>query len=162
MISSLESATRCLNRRLMVPVKWILTAAAVVPLAALYVIAATDDDENVALARNEVMDDGAGGRVWHGAMVNTANPVSPGVFREVAVTIRFLDGNGQPVGETRGRADQLEPGQAITLEAPLPPEAASIQMYSLQWRTGQRRVVGRLLGPWPSWPFGYLQYDPSG
>ena len=80
------------------------------------------------------------------------------LYREVAVTIRFLDRDGQPVGETSGRADRLEPGEELKLQAPLPSQAESMQVYALQWRTGD---VGRLLGPWAPWPFGYLQYDPS-
>ena len=66
--------------------------------------------------------------------------------------------DGQPVGKTSGRADRLEPGEELNLQAPLPSQAESMQVYSLQWRTGD---VGRLLGPWAPWPFGYLQYDPS-
>ncbi len=140
--------------------QWVIPAWAgvasliVLPLFVLFVMAATDDDENVALTRNDVVTDAAGARTWHGTMMNRTDSL----YREVAVTIRFLDRDGQPMGETSGRADRLEPGEELNLQAPLPSRAESMQVYSLQWRTGD---VGRLLGPWAPWPFGYLQYDPS-
>ena len=42
------------------------------------------------------------------------------LYREVAVTIRLLDRDGQPVGEPSGRADRLEPGEELNLQALLP------------------------------------------
>ena len=134
---------------------WVGVASLIVlPLLVLYVIAATDDDENVVLTRNDVATDASGVRTWRGTMMNRTDSL----YREVAVTIRFLDRDGQPVGETSGRADRLEPREELNLQAPLPSRAESMQVYSLQWRTDD---VGRLLGPWAPWPFGYLQYDPS-
>ena len=147
--------------QLVIHVWWVVAALILVPLFAFFIVAGPmNHDENVALSRNEVVEDSSGGRTWHGRMANATNPISAGVFRDVAVTIRFLDGNGQPVGEISGRADQLETGEGIDLEAPLAPEAETMQVYSLQWRTGQP-TWGVWLGPWPSWEFGYLQYDPS-
>jgi len=49
--------------------------------------AALSDDENVVLSRNDVVTDTSGTRTWHGTMMNRTD--SP--YREVAVTIRFLD-----------------------------------------------------------------------
>jgi hypothetical protein len=134
---------------------WVgLAALIVLPLLVVFVLAATDDDENVVLSRNDVVTDASGNRTWHGAMMNRTGSV----YREVAVTIRFLDLDGQPAGEASGNADRLEPGEKLNLQAQLPAQAVSMQVYSLQWRTGN---VGRLLGPWAPWQFGYLQYDPS-
>jgi hypothetical protein len=149
------------GRQLVIPVWWVVAALIVLPLLVFLVLAGPmNHDENVALSRNEVVEDSSGGRTWHGIMMNTSSSPSPSVFREVAVTIHFLDGDGQPVGETSGRADRLESGEGIDLQALLPPEAESMKVYSLQWRTA-RLDFGVLLGPWPSWQFGYLQYDPS-
>ena len=142
------------ERQWVIPAWTVVAALIVLPLLALFVMAATDDDENVVLSRNDVVTDALGTRTWHGTMMNRTDSQ----YREVAVTIRFLDQNGQPVGETSGRADRLEPGDKLDLQVPLPAQAESIQVYSLQWRTGK---VGRLLGPWAPWQFGYLQYDPS-
>lgn len=72
------------------------------------------------------------------------NP-SDSEFRELAVTIRFLDASNQPVGEARGQIAQLQPGDSLPLKAALPKTAVRMQMYSLQWRAG-RRNFGRLLG----------------
>ena len=83
-----------------IPLWWIVAALIVVPLLVFFVMAGPmNHDENVALSRNEVVQDSSGGRTWHGTMVNATNPFTAGVFREVAVTIRFLDRDGQPVGE---------------------------------------------------------------
>jgi len=127
-------------------VAWLIA----VPLFALWAMAATDDDENVALTRNDVVREASGGRTWHGTFTNRADSL----YREVAVEIRFLDRNGKPVGKVGGRADRLEPGARLDLKAALPSGAAGMQVYSLQWRTGE---VGRLLGPWAPWPFGHVQ-----
>ncbi len=143
--------------------KWVIPAWAgvaslvMLPLLALFVMAATDDDENVVLSRNDVITDASGTRTWHGTMMNRTDSQ----YREVAVTIRFLDRDGGQVGEASGRANHLDPGEELNLQALLPSQAKTMQVYSLQWRTG-RYNVGRLLGPWRSWAFGYLQYDPSG
>jgi len=150
-VENLDRRRGCL---LVIPA-WVGVAALIVlPLLVLFVMAATDDDENVVLTRNVVITNASGTRTWYGTMMNRTDSL----YREVAVTIRFLDRDGQPAGETSGRADQLEPGEELYLQAPLPSQAESIQVYSLQWRTGD---VRRLLGPWAPWPFGYLQYDPS-
>lgn len=149
--------TGWLNHQLVIPVKWVVAAVIALPLLLLYVMAATDPDGNIALVGNEVVDDGAGGRIWRGRMMNTSGPPSPSQYREIAVTIRFLDKDGQPVGEARGSKEVLEARETFDFEAPLPPGAERMQVYSLQWRTGNG---GALLGPWQPWEFGYLQYDP--
>ena len=131
-----------------------VSALIVVPLLILWALLATEDDSNIALVRSDVELDDSGRRTWHGTMMNRTDSR----YREVAVTIRFLGADDIPVGEARGQADLLEPGEVLPMSAPLPSQAERIQVYSLQWRTGD---VGRLLGPWAPWSFGYLQYDPS-
>ena len=133
----------------------IVLGSMVIAVIVLFVIAATDDDENIVLSRNDVVTDASGKRVWHGVMMNRTDSL----YRNIAVTIRFLDDKEYPVGKTSGRAEQLEPGEELKLEAPLPEGARSIQVYSLEWETGR---VSRTLGPWAPWPFGHRQYDPSG
>lgn len=79
-------------------------------------------------------------------------------YREIAVTIRFLDANDQTVGEIRAGAAVLEPGESLDLEAKLAPQAAAVQVFSLEWRTGRKdKKTDPPLGPWAPWPFGYVQ-----
>ena len=129
-------------------------ALVVIPLVILWVMLATDDDGNIALVRNDVVQEGSRGRFWYGTMGNTTDSQ----YREIAVTIRFLDSNDQPVGEISGSTDVLEPGGSFRLQAPLAPEAVAIQVYSLEWRTGRNnKKTDPPLGPWAPWPFGHVQ-----
>jgi hypothetical protein len=143
-----------LGRRLSIPV-WVVLAAIFLPaLLGAWVMLATEDDSNIALSRNEVLTDDSGARSWYGTMTNQTESQ----YREVAVVIRFLDGDGKPVAEVSGTAGRMEPGDDLKLQAVLPEDAVQMQVYSLQWRTGTANV-GRLLGPWAPWQFGYLQYQ---
>lgn len=161
-MSQETSGTQCEQceryRRRWIRLVWAVVASAVVlPLVAMWVfLVSQTNDENVAVARNEVVQDASGGRLWRGGMLNRADTE----YREVAVTIRFLAEDGSTVGETSARADVLGAGQMLPLEAPLPASAVRMQMYSLQWRTGRNFNVGGLFGPYKPWEFGYLQYDP--
>ena len=129
-------------------------ALVIVPLLILWIILATDDDGNIALIRNDVVIGGEGARTWHGTMGNTTDSQ----YRDVAVTIRFLDGKDQPVGEISGSAQVLEPGEAFDLQTPLPAQAVAMQVYSLEWVTGSRnKKTDPPLGPWAPWPFGHVQ-----
>ncbi len=131
-----------------------VSALIVVPLLILWVLAATDDDGNIALVRNDVVHDDTGGRIWHGTMENTTDSQ----YRQIAVTIRFLDSHDQPVGEISGRADVLEPGESFSLQTPLSPRAVAMQVYSLEWVTGRKdKKTDPPLGPWAPWPFGHVQ-----
>jgi hypothetical protein len=154
-----SGTTGWLNRQVAIPVKWILTAIIVLPVLFLYLRIASNPDDNVALTRNEVAQDAAGGRTWFGRF----NGSNEDAYREVAATVRFLDSSGQPVGEVSAHDDLLEAGEGLDLQAALPPEASMMQMYSLQWRAGRKgeRVIGELLGPYFPWQFGYLQRDTS-
>ncbi len=126
----------------------------VVPLLILWVLLATDDDGNIALVRNDVVHGSSGDRIWYGTMGNTTDSQ----YREIAVTIRFLDGNDQPVGEIHGSADVLEPGESFDLQTELVPQAVAMQVYSLEWRTGRKdKKTDPPLGPWAPWPFGHVQ-----
>lgn len=136
---------------------WHLLAALILlPLLVMFALVATYFDEALVVSRNEIVSDAQDQRHWYGTLLNPTDSV----YREIAVTIRFLDAEDQPVGETRGQIEQLLPGENLPLEGALPESAARMQVYSLQWRTG-RRNVGRLFGPYTPWEFGYLQYDPS-
>lgn len=101
-------------------------------------------------SRNQVVRAASGERAWRGAFTNrTDRP-----YRDVAVEIRFLDPEGRPVGRASGRAERLEPGARLDLHAPLPPEAAGVQVWTLRWRAGEACVE---LGPYAQWSFGHLQ-----
>ena len=131
-----------------------VSALIVVPLLILWALLATEDDSNIALVRSDVELDDSGQRTWHGTMGNTTDSQ----YREIAVTIRFLDSADQPVGEVRGSADVLEPGESFDLQAPLAPEAVALQVYSLEWETGRwDKKTDPPLGPWAPWPFGHIQ-----
>lgn len=141
------------NRR-MTGVRVAVSALVVVPLLILWVLLATDDDGNIALVRNDVVNENSGDRTWQGTMGNTTDSQ----YREIAVTIRFLDDKDQPVGEISGSADVLEPGESFDLQAPLVPQAVAVQVYSLEWRTGRKnKRTDPPLGPWAPWPFGHVQ-----
>ncbi len=136
---------------------WHLLAALILlPLLVMAVLAATYFDEGLVISRNEIVINAQDQRQWHGTLLNP----SDSAYREIAVTIRFLDAQDQPVGEARGEIEQLLPGESLPLEGTLPETAERMQVYSLQWRTG-RRNVGRLFGPYQPWEFRYLQFDPS-
>lgn len=131
------------------------TALAVLVMAAatIVVLSARNRDDQVVLSRNEIVEDGAGGRSWRGAMTNrTAES-----YQDVSVAIVFRDADGAPVGWTSGQADMLGGGESIALEAALPGGAADMQMYALRWRDAGDRME---FGPYRPWAFGYVQ-DPD-
>lgn len=123
---------------------------AVVTLAAMFVMAATDPTENIALSRNEIVRTLSGEQTWRGTFWNH----SDSLCTDLDAVVLFLDKEGKPVGQARGSADRLDPGEVFHLEAPLPAEAVRMQIYQLRWtREGTHRAV---LGPYHSWPFGYV------
>ncbi|MGH3626197.1 MAG: FxLYD domain-containing protein [Sciscionella sp.] len=142
------------RRRLLRLVWAVALAVVLLPGVGLWVIAVHGgDDEIVTLARNEVVQDASGGRIWRGAMLNTGDE-----YYDVEVRIRFLDQDNNTVGEISARADVLGSKKILPLEAPLPASAARMQMYSLHWRAGKKFSVGNLFGAYQPWEFGYLQY----
>ncbi len=136
-----------------VPVWALLAATPLLPLAFVALVVIHSADENIPLTRNELVEVN-GQTLWRGAFSNPTDSE----YRELAATIRFLDAANQPVGEARTEAAVLLPGRRMELEAPLPEGAVRMQMYSLQWRTGELNT-GRLFGPFRPWEFGYLQWD---
>lgn len=132
-----------------------VAALLLLPLAALWVMMATQDDENIVLSRNEVVSGASGERVWRGTYWNH----SDSLYTDLDVVLLFVDGEGMPVGQVRGGADRLDPGEVFHLEAPLPAGATRIQMHQLRWTTYGTRAV---LGPWRPWAFGYVQDEGCG
>jgi hypothetical protein len=65
------------------------------------------NDEILALARNEVVTNSAGERSWEGTFVNTNRRTR----RDVAVTVNFLDSQDRPVGKAEAEADELTQGE---------------------------------------------------
>ena len=154
--SSSKQCEQCERYRLRwLRLVWSVAVAAVLlPLVGLWMIAVHGgDDEIVTLARNEVVQDASGGRIWRGAMLNTGDD-----YYDVEVRIRFLDKDNNTVGETSAHADMLGSQKILPLEAPLPAAAARMQVYMLHWRAGKNFSVGRLFGAYQPWEFGYLQY----
>ena len=120
------------------------------PLAVIFVLAATSPDENIVLSRNEVVHQSSGERLWRGTYWNH----SDSLYTDLDVVILFIDKEGKPVGQARGEAARLDPGEVFHLQAKLPSDAAQIRMYQLRWTSYGNSVV---LGPFPPWPFGYVQ-----
>ncbi len=110
------------------------------------------NDEILALVRNDVVTDVAG-RTWMGSFVNT-NDIA---LRDVAVTVDFLDSQDRTVGKAEAAAVELSLGGRLDLQAPLPPDAVRLRIYSVQWRMGK---TAALMGPFREpWEFGYLMVD---
>ncbi len=127
-----------------------MATLAVAAFAAMFVMAATDPTENIALSRNEVVGAPSGERTWRGTFWNH----SDSLYTDLDAVVLFLDADGKPVGQARAEADRLDPGETVHAEAPLPAEAARMQIYQLRWtREGTHRAV---LGPYHAWPFGYV------
>jgi hypothetical protein len=133
----------------------ILAALVILPILFLWFRVVHQNDEILALIRNEVMTDPAGQRTWEGSFVNT----NERTLRDVAVTVDFLDSQDRAVAKAKAEAAELPEGTRLDLEAPLPPEAARLRIYSVQWRMdGTAALMGPFREPWE---FGYLMVDPS-
>lgn len=142
----------------------ILAALVILPILVLWFKVVHQNDEILALTRNEVVTDGAGQRTWAGSFVNTNSRI----LRDVAVTVDLLDSQNRTVGKAEAEATELPFGTQLDLQAPLPPDAVRIRIYSVQWRmdrtTADRwlwRASGTaLMGPFRDpWEFGYLMVD---
>ncbi|HWK53611.1 MAG TPA: FxLYD domain-containing protein [Hyphomicrobiales bacterium] len=133
----------------------ILAVLVILPILVLWLMIVHQNDEILALIRNEVMTDAAGQRTWVGSFVNTNDRT----LRDVAVTVNFLDSQDRPIGKAEAEADELPSGTRLDLEAPLPPEAVRLRIYSVQWRKDR---TAALMGPFREpWEFGYLMVDPT-
>ncbi len=123
--------------------------------ATMFVAAATDDTDNIALSRNEVVGTGEN-RVWRGTFWNHTDSL----YTDLDAVLLFLDSEGKPVGQARGAARRLDPGEVFHLEARLSPQATRMQVYQLRWaREGGERIA---LGPYRAWPFGYVMDEECG
>lgn len=127
-----------------------LAAVLVLAFAAMFVMAAMDDTDNIALSQNDAVRTASGERVWRGTFWNHTDSL----YTKLDAVILFLDRDGKPVGQARGAADRLDPGETFHLQAPLPEKAVRMQVYQLRWTSGGGG--GLALGPYQSWPFGYV------
>ena len=144
----------------------ILAALIILPILVMWFRVVHQDDEILALARNEVVTDAAGQRTWAGSFVNTNGRT----LRDVAVTVDLLDSGDRTVGKAEAEAAELTFGRRLDLQAPLPSDAVRLRIYSVQWRmdrTAADRWLRRasdsaLMGPFREpWEFGYLMVDPA-
>ncbi len=133
----------------------ILAALLILPILVMWFRIVHQDDEILALIRNEVVTDAAGQRTWTGSFVNT----NERPLRDVGVTVDFLDGQNRTVGKVEAEAAELTFRSRLELQAPLPRDAVRLRIHSVQWRMDGR---GALMGPFREpWDFGYLMVDPA-
>lgn len=141
-----------LERTICIKAWKLLAVLLLAPILVLWFLVVHQNDEIIALIRNEVLTDAAGNRMWHGAFVNT----DTSAYRDVATTIHFLDTSGNTVATAKGEAAELSGGQTMTLQALLPPEAVNLRIYSMQWRNDR---TAALMGPFrEAWEFGYVMH----
>lgn len=132
----------------------ILAALVILPILVLWFMVVHQNDEILALVRNEVVTDAGGQRTWAGSFINTND-----TLRDVAVTVDFLDSQDRTVGKAKAEAAELPFGRRLDLQAPLPLDAVRLRIYSVQWRMGR---TAALMGPFREpWEFGYLMVDPA-
>lgn len=131
----------------------VLAALIILPILVLWFRIVHQNDEILALVRNEVVTNAAGERTWVGSFANT-NDRS---LRDVAVTVDFLDSQDRSVGKAEAEAAELSFGMRLDLQTPLPREAVRLRIYSVQWRMDRTAV---LIGPFREpWEFGYVMVD---
>ncbi|MEO8467743.1 MAG: FxLYD domain-containing protein [Gammaproteobacteria bacterium] len=144
----------------------ILAALVLLPILVLWFNIVHQDDEILALVRNEVVTGDAGARTWTGSFANTNSRT----LRDVAVIVDLVDSQNRTVGKAEARAAELVSAMRVDLQTPLPPDAARMRVYSVQWRMDRstadkwlrRASASALMGPFrESWEFGYLMVDPN-
>ena len=134
----------------------ILAALIILPILVMWWRVVHQNDEILALVRNEVVMDAAGQRSWAGSFVNT----NERALRDVAVTVDLLDNENRTVAKAEAEAAELTFGMRLDLQAPLPSDAVRLRIYSVQWRMDQGPAA--LMGPFRiPWEFGYLMADPA-
>lgn len=134
----------------------ILVALIVLPILVLWFRVVHQNDEILALVRNDVVTDAEGQRSWAGSFVNT----NERTLRDVAVTVDFLDSGDRTVAKAKAEAAELTFGMRLDLQAPLPSDAVRLRIYSVQWRMDGGPAA--LMGPFRiPWEFGYLMADPA-
>jgi hypothetical protein len=150
-----DERRRFFNWTLKIKVWKILAAMVILPILVLWLSIVHQDDEILALIRNEVVTETGGQRTWAGSFVNT----NERPLRDVGVTVDFLDGQNRTVGKAEAEAAELEFRDRLDLHAPLPRDAVRLRIHSVQWRMDGR---GALMGPFREpWDFGYLMVDPA-
>jgi len=156
MTAGLDRPKRWSSWTIEIKVWKILAALLILPILVMWFMVVHQDDEILALIRNEVVTDSAGQRTWAGSFVNTnENPL-----RDVAVTVDFLDSQNRSIGKAEAETAELTFRSRLDLRAPLPRDAVRLRIHSVQWRMGGRGVlIGAFREPWE---FGYLMTDPSG
>jgi hypothetical protein len=133
----------------------ILATLVILPILVLWFKIVHQDDEILALIRNEVVTDAAGQRAWVGSFVNS----NERPLRDVGVTVDFLDSQNRTVGKAEAEAAELVFRGRLELQAPLPRDAVRLRIRSVQWRMDGRGVlIGAFREPWE---FGYLMADPA-
>ena len=144
----------------------ILAALIILPILVMWFRVVHQNDEILLLVRNDVVTDAASQRTWAGSFVNTNGRT----LRDVAVTVDFLDGGDRTVGKVEAEAAELTYGKRLDLQAPLPPDAVRLRIYSVQWRMDRtaadrwlhRASESALMGPFREpYEFGYLMVDPA-
>ena len=109
---------------------------------------AAADPAGLRLTRNAVIAEALGGRTWSGAVINATGRV----LVDVTVLVRFLDGEGRPVGAPAiARASWVPPGVDLHLQARLPATATGLRLGLLRWTVDGRTVE---IGPRDPRPFG--------
>jgi hypothetical protein len=150
-----DTPRRWSTRTIEIKVWKILAAVVILPILVMWFKVVHQDDEILALVRSDVVTQAAGQRTWVGSFVNTND--TP--LRDVAVTVDFLDSQDRTVGKVDAEAAELQFNQRLDLQAALPPDAARLRIYSVQWRMGK---TAALMGPFREpWEFGYLMADPA-
>ena len=143
------------SRTVEIKVWKIVAALVIVPILVMWFKVVHQNDEILALIRNEVVTDGGGQRTWAGSFVNTNDKA----LRDVAVTVDFLDSQDRTVGKAKAEAAELPFSTRLNLQAPLPPDAVRLRIYSVQWRMdGTAALMGPFREPWE---FGYVMADPA-
>ena len=134
----------------------ILAALVILPILVFWFMVVHQNDEILALVRNDVVTGAAGQRTWAGSFVNT----NERTLRDVAVTVDLLDDENRTVAKAEAEAAELPFGSRLDLQAPLPSNAVRLRIYSVQWRMDGGPAA--LMGPFRiPWEFGYLMADPA-
>ena len=156
MTTGQDKPKRWTSRTVEIKVWKILAALVILPILVMWFKVVHQNDEILALVRNEVVAEPVGQRNWAGSFVNT-NDRS---LRDVAVTVDFLDSQNRTVGKAYAEAAALPFNARLDLRAPLPADAVRLRIHSVQWRMGK---TAALMGPFREpWEFGYLMTGSGG
>jgi hypothetical protein len=161
-----DSPARWSSRTIEIKVWKVVAGLIILPILVMWFNVVHQEDEILALVRSDVLTHETGQRTWAGGFVNTNGRT----LRDVGVTVDFLDSQNRTVGRTDARANELSFGQRLELQASLPPEAARLRIYSVQWRMDRSGVdkwlrgitEAALMGPFREpWEFGYVMVKPA-